>query len=115
MAAADKPISLSDDALKHLRRLREDSGGEELLLRVGVKAGGCSGMSYTMDFENDAKIGQDDTVIEYDGFKLVSDAMSLLYLFGMTLDYSNKLIGGGFIFQNPNAQSNCGCGKSFGV
>jgi iron-sulfur cluster assembly protein len=63
---------------------REDSGGEELLLRVGVKAGGCSGMSYTMDFENDAKIGQDDTVIEYDGFKLVSDAMSLLYLFGET-------------------------------
>lgn len=62
--------------------LREDSGGEELLLRVGVKAGGCSGMSYTMDFENDAKIGKDDTVIEYDGFKLVSDAMSLLYLFG---------------------------------
>ena len=53
-----------------------------MLLRVGVKAGGCSGMSYTMDFESEAKIGPDDTVTEYDGFKLVSDAMSLLYLFG---------------------------------
>lgn len=78
-----QPIGLSEDALKHLRRLREDSGGKELLLRVGVKAGGCSGMSYTMDFEDSAQITGEDTVMEYEDFKLVSDAMSLLYLFGM--------------------------------
>ena len=77
-----QPISLSEDALRHLRRLREDSGGEELLLRVGVKAGGCSGMSYTMDFEDGSKITKEDTVMEYEGFRLVSDGMSLLYLFG---------------------------------
>ncbi len=71
---------------------REDSGGDELLLRVGVKAGGCSGMSYTMDFETEAKIGQDDTVIEYDGFKLVSDAMSLLYLFGESRYFLRQLL-----------------------
>ena len=76
------PISLSEDALRHLKRLREDSGGQELLLRVGVKSGGCSGMSYTMDFEEGAQISKEDTVMEYEGFKLVSDAMSLLYLFG---------------------------------
>lgn len=54
-------------------------------------------------------------VMEYDGFKLVCDPKSLLYLFGMKLDYSNELVGGGFKFQNPNADSTCGCGKSFGV
>lgn len=83
------PISLSDDALRHLKRLREDSGGAELLLRVGVKSGGCSGMSYTMDFEDNGQISSEDTVMEYEGFKLVSDAMSLLYLFG-ELPYSDS-------------------------
>lgn len=85
-----QPISLSSDALRHLKRLREDSGGEELLLRVGVKAGGCSGMSYTMDFEDSAKIAEDDTIMDYSGFKLVSDPMSLLYLFGKSFWTPNQ-------------------------
>ena len=73
-------------------------------------------MSYLMDFEQEANVKPEDSVIEYDGqFRLVCDPKSLLYLFGMQLDYSDALIGGGFQFQNPNAQDTCGCGKSFGV
>eukprot|EP00891_Asterochloris_glomerata_P003071 jgi/Astpho2/3071/gw1.00051.209.1_t len=84
-----------------------------MLLRIGVKSGGCSGMSYMMEFEEEANVKPADSVMHYEGFKLVCDAKSLLYLFGMSLDYSNALIGGGFQFQNPNAQDSCGCGKSF--
>lgn len=69
-----------------------------------------------MDFEQAENIAKDDLVVEYDGgFRLVCDPKSLLYLFGMQLDYSSALVGGGFQFHNPNAESSCGCGKSFGV
>ncbi|KAK9867138.1 hypothetical protein WJX84_002796 [Apatococcus fuscideae] len=115
-AAPPPAITLTDKALAHLRRLQSDSGGSQLLLRIGVKSGGCSGMSYSMDFENDSNVRPDDSIMEYaDQFRLVCDPKSLLYLFGMHLDYSDALIGGGFQFQNPNAQDTCGCGKSFGV
>ena len=68
-----------------------------------------------MDFEDESNVSSDDMVMEYgeEGFKLVCDPKSLLYLFGMRLDYSHELIGGGFQFQNPNAENSCGCGKSF--
>ena len=87
-ATPEKPINLSDQALQHLKKLREESGGQELLLRVGVKSGGCSGLSYTMDFEEQAAISKDDTIIAFEGFKIVTDAMSLLYLFGSSLTCS---------------------------
>ena len=75
-----------------------------------------AGMSYHMDFEEEANVRSEDMVMEYEGgFKLVCDPKSGLYLFGMRLDYSSALIGGGFQFHNPNAASSCGCGKSFGV
>lgn len=107
---------LTDNALSHLRKLQKEAGSESLLLRVGVKQGGCSGMSYVMDFETDANIKEDDYIVEYEGgFRLACDPKSLLYLFGMSLDYSDALIGGGFNFSNPNAESSCGCGKSFSV
>jgi iron-sulfur cluster assembly protein len=70
-------------------------------------------MSYVMDFEERSNIREEDSLIEQDGFTMVCDPKSLLYLFGMQLDYSDALIGGGFNFQNPNASSTCGCGKSF--
>ncbi|RMZ53002.1 hypothetical protein APUTEX25_001121 [Auxenochlorella protothecoides] len=83
---------------------------------MGVRSGGCSGMTYFMDFEDEDKVLPSDAVMEYEeGFKLVCDSKSLLYLFGMSLDYSDELIGGGFKFNNPNAESSCGCGKSFGA
>ncbi len=108
-------IQVSEAALRHVRSLREKQGGKDLCLRVGVRQGGCSGMSYMMDFEDISKIGAGDEVFDYDGFQIVSDRKSLLYLYGLMLDYSDAMIGGGFQFTNPNASQTCGCGKSFGV
>jgi len=107
-------IQLSETALTHLRKLREEQG-KDLCLRVGVRNGGCSGMSYMMDFEEPDNIREDDKVFDYDGFQIICDPKSLLYIYGLELDYSNALIGGGFQFTNPNASQTCGCGKSFGV
>ena len=105
-------ITLTDAARTHILKMRAEAGGDALLLRVGVRAGGCSGMSYVMDFENAANVGEDDYVISYpEGFRLACDSKSLLYLFGLELDYSSELIGGGFRFSNPNAVDSCGCGK----
>jgi iron-sulfur cluster assembly protein len=105
-------ILMSETALEHLKALRTQQG-KDLCLRVGVRGGGCSGMSYTMDFEDPSNIRSDDEVYDYDGFKVICDPKSLLYIYGMQLDYSNALIGGGFQFTNPNANQTCGCGKSF--
>jgi len=107
-------ILLSVSALQQVKSL-QDKQGQDLCLRVGVRQGGCSGMSYMMDFEDISKITPDDEVFDYDGFKIISDRKSLLYLYGLMLDYSDAMIGGGFQFTNPNAAQTCGCGKSFGV
>src|SRR5436189_176495 len=89
---------------------REDEGG----LRVGVKGGGCSGLSYTFAWEREARFG--DEVFEGpDGAKIFIDKKSLLYLNGTVLDYDSSLISRGFVFNNPNAKSTCGCGSSFGA
>lgn len=109
-----KGILLSEKALQHVLKLR-DQQGMDLCLRVGVRQGGCSGMSYMMDFDNINNIGEHDEVFDYDGFKIICDRKSLLYLYGLMLDYSDAMIGGGFQFTNPNANQTCGCGKSFGV
>lgn len=107
-------IQMSEAALRQVRFLR-DKQGQDLCLRVGVRQGGCSGMSYMMDFQDASQIRPDDEVFDYDGFQLVCDRKSLLYLYGLMLDYSDAMIGGGFQFTNPNAAQTCGCGKSFGV
>lgn len=107
-------IQLSKAALSQVKSLQEKQG-QDLCLRVGVRQGGCSGMSYMMDFEQESQITPQDEVFDYDGFKIVCDKKSLLYLYGLMLDYSNAMIGGGFQFTNPNANQTCGCGKSFGV
>jgi iron-sulfur cluster assembly protein len=107
-------IQMTDTALQHVLALREKQG-KDLCLRVGVRQGGCSGMSYIMDFEDVSQIRQEDEVFDYDGFKLVCDRKSLLYIYGLVLDYSDAMIGGGFQFTNPNAAQSCGCGKSFAV
>ncbi|MBF2098213.1 MAG: iron-sulfur cluster assembly accessory protein [Gloeomargaritaceae cyanobacterium C42_A2020_066] len=107
-------IQITPAALEHLKALRQ-SQGHDLCLRLGVRQGGCSGMSYAMDFEDPGNIQPTDEVFDYEGFQVVCDPKSLLYLYGLALDYSNALIGGGFQFTNPNASQTCGCGKSFGV
>ncbi|KAL3613464.1 hypothetical protein CASFOL_042727 [Castilleja foliolosa] len=105
-------IALTDSALSHLNKMRSEKN-EDLCLRIGVKQGGCSGLSYTMEFERKENARPDDSIMEYNGFNIVCDPKSLLFLFGMQLDYSDALIGGGFNFTNPNATQTCGCGKSF--
>ncbi|NJP11363.1 MAG: iron-sulfur cluster assembly accessory protein [Leptolyngbyaceae cyanobacterium RU_5_1] len=105
-------ILMSDAAMSHVLMLREKQG-TDLCLRVGVRGGGCSGMSYTMNFEDPSNIQETDEVFDYEGFKVVCDPKSMLYLYGLVLDYSDALIGGGFQFTNPNAAQTCGCGKSF--
>ena len=109
---SQRGIQMTESALKHVKMLREQQA-TDLCLRVGVRGGGCSGMSYTMDFEDPQNIRPDDHVDDYEGFQVVCDPKSLLYLYGLVLDYSNALIGGGFQFTNPNANQTCGCGKSF--
>ena len=83
------------------------------MLRVKVKKGGCSGFSYKMDF--DEQVANGDKVFEYFNEKIIVDGESLLYLVGLSLDYSGGLNGKGFVFNNPNATKTCGCGTSFGV
>ena len=96
--------------------LREKMGVDTLVLRMGVRAGGCNGMSYVMEPTTSDKQEDDDHVVDYaEGFRCLIDPKSLMFLYGLHLDYSDALIGGGFSFSNPNAESSCGCGKSFGV
>jgi len=113
-------VTLTEKATKQLLRLRDEKAAEggtgDLVLRLGVRQGGCSGLSYVMEFEEAVNITPEDSVIDNnEGFLLAVDPKSLLYLFGMELDFSDALVGGGFQFHNPSAESTCGCGKSFGV
>ena len=114
-----KGILITEPAMKQLANLMQQQGSGSVL-RVGVRSGGCSGMSYTMDFINAAEIQGDDERYSYEpadapSFEVVCDPKSLLYIYGMQLDFSTELIGGGFNFTNPNASQTCGCGSSFAV
>ncbi len=114
-----KGILITNDALEQISTLLK-SQSDKKALRVGVRSGGCSGMSYTMDFIGGNEINPDDKVYDYSlkadqTFQVVCDPKSLLYIYGMQLDFSKELIGGGFNFVNPNASQTCGCGSSFAV
>jgi iron-sulfur cluster assembly protein len=108
-------IKVSESAVKKARTLMEEEGKSltEAFIRVGVKGGGCSGLSYDLSFDTEMK--EDDKVFEDNGMKVVVDKKSFLYLIGTELDYSGGLNGKGFIFKNPNANRTCGCGESFAV
>ena len=106
-------ITLSETAQKAIQRLQAEQGKPGTLFRVSVKGGGCSGMTY--DVKLDDKQGEQDRLYDINGIKVVSDIKSLLYLDGMTIDFSTELVGGGFRFVNPNAKGSCGCGTSFAV
>jgi len=105
-------ITLTPAAAQEAKRLIEKEQKPNLGLRVGVKGGGCSGMSYVLAIE-DATPKQYDSVFEQEGVKILVDAKSHLYLDGTTVDFKNGLMGGGFEFQNPLAKKSCGCGTSF--
>ncbi len=107
-------VKITVKASKEIKRIMEENKiPSEFGLRVGVKGGGCSGLTYTLGFDGETKDG--DTVIEDDGVKLFVDGKSLFYLTGTELDFSDGLNGKGFVFNNPNATKTCGCGESFGV
>jgi iron-sulfur cluster assembly protein len=107
-------IKITDKAVKQIKSIMtENSVPENCGLRVGVKGGGCSGLTYTLGF--DAETREGDTIIEKDGIKLFVDGKSLFYLMGTELDFTDGLNGRGFIFNNPNAAKTCGCGESFSV
>jgi iron-sulfur cluster assembly protein len=107
-------IQISEGAAHKIRNLMSKQGIEEGGLRVGVKGGGCSGLSYTFAWERQPRLG--DEVFEGpEGAKIYVDKKSLLYLNGKVLDYDTNLITKGFVFNNPNAKSTCGCGSSFGA
>jgi iron-sulfur cluster assembly protein len=107
-------IQLSETAAKKIEALRQEENRPATdFLRVRVKRGGCSGLSYKLDF--DTTPAPDDKTYEIHGTKLLIDSQSLLYVLGMVLDFEGGLNGKGFIFSNPNATKTCGCGTSFAV
>ena len=104
-------LKVSPAAVQEAKRLIAVQGTAGAVVRIGVQGGGCSGLSYNLNF--DTKVSEYDEVIEADGVKFVVDTKSALFLKGTTLDYVTALMGGGFKFVNPNAKSTCGCGESF--
>ena len=108
-------IKVSDTAKKKVVELMTDDGFDATtdFVRVGVKSGGCSGLSYDLSFDKATQ--ESDKIFEENGVKLVVDKKSFLYLVGTTLEYSGGLNGKGFVFNNPNANRTCGCGESFSL
>ena len=104
-------IQLTDVAKEEVKKLIEQQNKPGAFLRVGVKGGGCSGLSYDVKFDD--TVNEYDRVYEINGVKVVCDSKSFIYLDGMAIDYSRELVGGGFKFVNPNATGTCGCGTSF--
>lgn len=116
MTTLENAIYVSDKAKAKVAQLMSDAGigaDSSYFLRVSVVGGGCSGLSYKLDFDNEQK--PMDQVFEDNGVKVVTDLKSFLYLVNTTLDFSDGLNGKGFYFTNPNASRTCGCGESFAV
>ena len=106
-------IKISDAAKERLLYLLDKSPEKNSYVRVGVESGGCSGLSYKLDFDNTKK--SDDELIEDNEISLLINKKSFLYLVGTTLEFSDGLNGKGFVFNNPNANRTCGCGESFSL
>ena len=106
-------ITISDSAKNRLLQLLKKDDLNKSFVRVGVESGGCSGLSYKLDFDD--KKNTEDEMIEDNGITLLVNKKSFLYLVGTTLDFSDGLNGKGFVFNNPNANRTCGCGESFSL
>lgn len=107
-------LFVADSAKERILQIKDKQGlGQDYFIRVSVTSGGCSGLTYNMDFDNENQ--PNDQIFEDNGTKVVTDLKSFLYLFNSTLEFSGGLNGKGFYFQNPNAARTCGCGESFAV
>jgi len=107
-------ITVSENAKNHaIDLIQKENHPENTFIRVGVDGGGCSGLSYKLEFDHNLKEG--DQMFEDKGIKIVVDRKSFLYLVGTELEYTGGLNGKGFVFNNPNASRTCGCGESFSV
>lgn len=104
-------ITVTEKAVKQLKIAMKSGGDKNQILRMSVEGGGCSGMTYKMDFDTQQQ--EFDKVFESNGLKIVCDLKSWLYLKDIEVDYSNDLLNGGFQIKNPNADRTCGCGTSF--
>jgi len=109
----ETPLVFTDSAAQKVKALIEEEGDDGLKLRVFISGGGCSGFQYGFTFDDNA--GEGDIVVENQGVKLLVDPMSIQYLMGAEIDYSEGLEGAQFVIRNPNAQTTCGCGSSFSV
>ncbi len=105
-------VNLTEAAKTQVLALLSAEGNASLGLRLGIKGGGCSGLSYVLDFTEER---EGDTVMEFEGFRVYLDRKSTIYLSGITLDHQSGLEGKGFVFQNPAATNTCGCGESFSL
>ncbi|BAM02482.1 HesB/IscA family protein [Phycisphaera mikurensis] len=107
------PINLSDTAKREIKSIieQQELDAESVKLRVGVKGGGCSGFSYLLDLTETQR--DNDEEFEVEGLRVVCDPKSYLYLNGTSIDFKDEVMGRGFVFNNPNATSTCGCGSSF--
>lgn len=111
--ATTSPVVLTPNAAREVKTIiqQQELDADKVCLRVGVKGGGCSGFSYILDLTETKK--DTDEVFEQHGVRIICDPKSLLYLTGVTVDFKDEIMGRGFVFQNPNATSTCGCGSSF--
>lgn len=109
-------LTVSDRALERIRHIRnEQQVADDAILKIGVVSGGCSGLTYELDFSTDAEPEENDKVFEFGDLRIMIDMRSFLYLAGTELDYTDGLEGQGFHFNNPNASRTCSCGESFSI
>jgi len=110
--AIQTPVTLTSSAVKEVKRLMNQADAKGSCLRLGVKGGGCSGMTYILEFDEPQAA---DEVYDIDGVKVIINPAHGIYLFGMEVDFEDGLNARGFVFHNPNASKTCGCGTSFSV
>ncbi len=106
-------LQLTERAVTKAKKIRIDNQKEGYGLRIGISSGGCSGLSYKMDFEE--KPGENDKVLEFDGLPVFVDPKAFLYLGNVEIDFHSDMMSSGFTFSNPDAKTTCGCGTSFSV
>jgi iron-sulfur cluster insertion protein len=113
VATPEHKVTMSPSAVERVGQLIEMEGNPDMMLRLSIVGGGCSGFSYKFDLDD--QVGEDDQVFEFDGVKMVVDSVSMDFVAGAEVDFVEDLIGAAFQVKNPNASSSCGCGSSFAV